>query len=278
MRLHPESRPLAPLASSSGMTGQRAASRPAGNAGKVRRLELLRAFRENGDLASRDRLVADCAPLVSGIARDFANRGEQVDDLIQVGFIGLLKAIARFDTGRRVEFSTYASTAILGEIRHHVRDNITPIRIPRGLSDLHVRLSAQRAELILTLGRIPTNRELASAAGVTATEVGEALQIRSASRPRSLSAATVGDDAGSEIGLVELIGRDDPGYQAAENRLHLAPALVRLGPHERRALSLRYGHDLTQARIAAELGVSQTQVSRILRKAVNTLGESVAAA
>lgn len=274
MTLHLEKERSAPNAF---RRGRRTVTHSEKESAKARRTTLLQAYRQTGEPAIRDLLVAECTGLVSGLARGFANQGEQHDDLIQVGSIGLLKAIDRFDPDRGVEFTTYAVSAIVGEIRHHLRDKARLVRIPRGLWDLHVKLSRLREELTRSLGRPPTTWELGVAAGVSEREAAEALQVRSATQPASLS-TPVGVEDGKEISLAELIGDDDPGYDATEIRLTLAKGLRRLAPRERWVLHMRYDRDLTQASIASELGVSQIHVSRIIRKALDTLGECVEAA
>ena len=166
---------------------------------------------------------------------------------------------------------------IIGEIKHHLRDNVRLVRIPRDLRQLYMQLEGDRRELTATLGRAPTDLELATAAGVAEEDVFEALQVRFALLPGSLSAAVL-DDEGGEVPLVDSIGQDDPAYQLAENRLLLAAKLEQLAPRDRRILHMRYYCDLNQARIGAELGISQMHVSRLIRKALDTLGEAVEAA
>ena len=277
MGLHLETGPFAPVAWGAQQRGRRPWTREPSESAAMRRHALLRAFRESGELAARDRLVADCLPLVSSLARRYANQGEQIDDLIQVGSVGLLKAIDRFDLDRGVRFTTYAASAIVGEIKHDLRDNVRLVRIPRDLRELCVRLYGLRDELTATLGRAPTNPELATAARISEHEVVEALEVRLAIQPRSLSAAVVDDD-GTEVSLIESLGGDDPAYQVAENRVLLATKLGRLAPRDRRILHMRYYGDLNQSRIGAELGISQMHVSRLIRKALDALGEVVEAA
>lgn len=277
MGLHHETRPFAPAAWGVPRAGRPTSTRDGSESAATRRHGLLRTFRESGELAIRDRLVADCLPLVSSLARRYANQGEQLDDLIQVGSVGLLKAIDRFDLDRGVRFTTYAASVIVGEIKHHLRDNVRLIRIPRDLRELSARLYGHRDELTAILGRAPTNRELAKAARVAEHEVVEALQVRLAIQPRSLSVAVV-DDEGTEVSLADSIGGDDPAYQVAENRVLLASNLKRLAPRDQRILHMRYYGDLNQSRIGAELGISQMHVSRLIRKALDALGGAVEAA
>lgn len=265
------------------------ASSPRGRSGRGRatpaekestsayRRGLLRAYREAGDSAARDRLIADCMPLVASLARGYATQGEHVDDLIQVGSIGLLKAIDRFELDRGTEFTAYAVPVIVGEIRHHLRDKVRLVQIPRSLRERYARLYREREELTTTLGRSPTNLELGTAVGLSDHEVVEALEVRYAFQPTSLSAVGGGAEDG-EVLLLDLLGGDDPGFEAAENRAVLGARLRRLAPRERRILHLRYHHDLTQSRIAAELGLTQMHVSRLIRGALTTLGADAEAA
>jgi len=260
-----------------GRTGRRSVTRAEKESTSARRRTLLCAFREQGDTAARERLVADCMPLVASLARGYATQGEHVDDLIQVGSIGLLKAIDRFELERNTEFTAYAVPVIVGEIRHHLRDKVRLVQIPRSLRERYARLYRGREELTTTLGRVPTNAELGAAVGMSEPDVVEALEVRYAFQPASLSAIASGFEEG-ELPLVELIGGDDPGFEAAENRAMLAARLGRLAPRERRILHLRYHHDLTQSRIAAELGLTQMHVSRLLHGALTTLRAGAEAA
>jgi RNA polymerase sigma-B factor len=238
---------------------------------------LLRSFSENGDPATRARLVTEYMPLVSLQARRYAGRGEQHDDLVQVGSIGLLKAIDRFDVERGVEFTTYAVPKIVGEIKRHFRDKVWPIRVPRPLQELYLRLSSLRPELTASLGRTPTIAELAVRAGASVEEVAEALEVNFAFRLRSLSAGKENED-GDEVMLAELIGDEAPAFETAENRLLLEPGLRRLDGRERMILHMRFYRGLTQSQIAAEVGVSQMHVSRLIRKSLDDLRENIEAA
>ena len=241
------------------------------------RRALLRACRENGDLAARDQLVSEYLPLVSSLARRYAGRGEQLEDLIQVGSIGLLKAIDRFEFDRGVEFTTYAVPTIVGELKRHFRDKVWPVRVPRPLQELYLQVSAELEELTTTLGRSPTIPELSAATGVAEDDVVEALEVRFAFKLRSLSVG-IEDDEGAEVPMVELIGDEESAYETAENRLLLAGGLSRLDPRERMILHMRFYRGLTQSQIAAQVGVSQMHVSRLIRKSLLALGGDLEAA
>lgn len=229
--------------------------------------ELLRAYHERGDLAARDRLVEQQLPLVRSLARRYAGRGEPLDDLVQVASIGLIKAIDRFDLDRGVELSTYAIPTIVGELKRHFRDTGWAVHVPRRLKELSVRLNHSIEDLGAALGRSPTIAELADAVGADEEEIVEALDAGRAYTAVSLSAPA--DDEGGV--RVDLIGEDETGYETSEYRADLLPGLVRLDERERRILQLRFSGGLTQSQIAKEVGISQMHVSRLIRRALETM-------
>ena len=225
--------------------------------------DLLEAYRLRGDRAARDRLVEEMMPLVRSLARRYAGRGEPVDDLVQVGAIGLIKAIDRFDLERGVALSTYAVPTIVGEIRRHFRDHSWSVHVPRRMKELSLRISHLVDELSAELGRSPTVAELAAAAEVEEEDVVEALETSRAHTPTSLS-TPVG--AGGELTLIDILGEDEPGYETLERGSVVRTGLEGLDERERRIVVLRFLHGLTQSEIAAELGISQMHVSRLLRR------------
>jgi RNA polymerase sigma-B factor len=243
---------------------------------EVDRRALLRAYREQGDLAARDRLVADFMPLVSSLARRYAGRGEQLEDLQQVAALGLVKAIDRFDLDRDVELVTYVFPTVVGELKRHFRDRVWAVTVPRRLKELHQRLSRLLEDMTATLGRSPTIAELAQASGVTEEEVVEALEAGRAYAARSLTAGGDSDD-GSELEPIDLLEDVDRGFEAAENREMLASGLASLDERERRIVHLRFVEGLTQSQIAAQVGVSQMHVSRLIRRALEKLGQELGA-
>ena len=174
---------------------------------------MLEAYRATGDRAARDRLVEEMMPLVHSLARRYAGRGEPVDDLVQVGAIGLIKAIDRFELERGVELSTYAVPTIVGEIRRHFRDRSWSVHVPRRMKELSLRVSRLVDDLSAELGRAPTVAELAEAADVEEEDVVEALETARAHTPASLSTPV---DASGELTLIDLIGEDEAGYEALE--------------------------------------------------------------
>jgi RNA polymerase sigma-B factor len=246
-----------------------------GSVSETDRRALLRAYREKGDVAARDRLIESFIPVVRSIAYRYAGRGEQIDDLEQVASVGLIKAIERFDLDRDVELMTYVFPTVVGELKRHFRDRGWSVTVPRRLKELHYRLSRLIEELTATLGRSPTIAELAEEAGVDEEEVVEALEVGRAYASRSLTRALDSDEgAGAE--LIDLIDDEERGYEAAENRELLASGLKALDERERRIVHLRFVEGLTQSQIAVEIGISQMHVSRLIRRALEKLSEEIA--
>jgi RNA polymerase sigma-B factor len=228
-------------------------------------IDLLEAYRTTGDRGARDRLVEEMMPLVHSLARRYAGRGEPVDDLVQVGAIGLIKAIDRFELDRGVELSTYAVPTIVGEIRRHFRDRSWSVHVPRRMKELSLRVSRLVDDLSAELGRAPTVAELAEAADVEEEDVVEALETARAHTPASLSTPV---DASGELTLIDLIGDDEGGYEALERGSVVRTGLEGLEERERRIVILRFLKGMTQSEIAAELEISQMHVSRLLRRAL----------
>jgi len=225
-------------------------------------------------LAARDGLVTLHLALVEHCARRFRNRGEPLEDLVQVGTIGLIKSIDRFDLDRGVEFSTYATPTIIGEIKRHFRDKGWAIRVPRRLQELRMQIGTTTAELTQQLGRSPTPRELAESIGCSVEEIVEGIESSNAYSTLSLDAADDhGDDAG--VSMLELMGLDDEHLEHVEIRESIKPLLEALPPREKRILLLRFFKNKTQSEIAAEIGVSQMHVSRLLSRTLGQLRESL---
>lgn len=229
--------------------------------------ELLRAYHERGDLAARDRLVEQHLPLVRSLARRYAGRGEPLDDLVQVGSIGLIKAIDRFDVDRGVELPTYAIPTILGELKRHFRDTGWAVHVPRRLKELNLRLNHAVEELGTVLGRSPTIAELAAEVEADEEEVVEAIDASRAYTAMSLS-APADDESGVRL---DLLGEEELGYETSEHRVQLLPGLERLDERDRRILRLRFSEGLTQSQIARDVGISQMHVSRLIRRALETM-------
>jgi RNA polymerase sigma-B factor len=220
--------------------------------------------------ALRDDLVTMHLPLVHHLARRFRDRGEPHDDLVQVGTIGLIKAVDRFDPDRGVEFSTYATPTILGEIKRHFRDKGWSVRVPRRLQELRMAISKATAHLSQDLGRAPTVKELAAHLELTEDEVLEGLDAAQSYSTLSLDGSG-GDPDGDSPALVDTLGTDDAALANVEYRETLRPLLAALPDRERQIVMLRFFHNKTQSEIAEEVGVSQMHVSRLLVKALGTL-------
>jgi RNA polymerase sigma-B factor len=221
---------------------------------------------------ARDSLVHLHLPLVEHCARRFRNRGEPFEDLVQVGTIGLIKSIDRFDSDRGVEFSTYATPTIIGEIKRYFRDKGWAIRVPRRLQELRMQIGTATAELTQSLGRSPTPRELAQTIGCSVEEIVEGIESSNAYSTLSLDASDDGDEGGS---MLDAIGIDDEGLEHVEIRESIKPLLDKLDPREKRILLLRFFRNMTQSQIAEEIGVSQMHVSRLLNRTLVQLRASL---
>jgi RNA polymerase sigma-B factor len=233
-------------------------------------------FATSRDETLRDQLVSAHLGLAEYLARRFANRGEPLDDLVQVASIGLVKAVDRFDPERAVEFSTYATHTIVGELKRHFRDKGWAVRAPRRLQELYLRLGQAVAELSQQLGRSPTVAELARELGSSEEEVLEATEAGQAYRFASLDAPAPGPDDEGSATLASQLGEYDATMAAAEDRAALSPLLANLPEREQRILYLRFFQGLTQSEIATQLGISQMHVSRLLARSLSQL-RSVAA-
>jgi RNA polymerase sigma-B factor len=234
----------------------------------------LRRYHEGGDLAARDQLIERYMSLVRSLARRYAYRGEQLDDLVQIGSIGLIKAIDRFDVDRGVELTTYATPNIIGEIKRHFRDKGWSVRVPRGLQELNVKLSKLIEEQTIQLGRSPTIPELAKVAGVDEELVVEAIESGRAYSTVSLSTGGGGDDEG-ELDPLESLGAEEQQYEVSEDRAMLAPGFRALDERERLIIHLRFFKGLTQSQIAQQVGISQMHVSRLIRRALDRIRDEI---
>jgi len=225
------------------------------------------------DASVRDELVRMHLPLVEYLARRFRNRGEPLEDLVQVATIGLIKSIDRFDLERGVEFSTYATPTIVGEIKRHFRDKGWAIRVPRRLQELKLTLTKATGELSQTLGRSPTVSELAKHLGLQEEEILEGLESANAYSAVSLDATDSGDDDTPAVS--DSLGMIDEALEGVEYRESLKPLLDKLPPREKKILVLRFFGNMTQSQIAAELGISQMHVSRLLARTLAQLREGL---
>ncbi|MEQ3551388.1 SigB/SigF/SigG family RNA polymerase sigma factor [Pseudonocardia nematodicida] len=220
----------------------------------------------------RDELAAGFAPVVRHIAGRYRHRGEPVDDLEQVGAIGLLNALDRYDPAHGIPFLAYAVPTITGEVRRYFRDRTWSMRVPRRLKDIQSRMTRAQEELSSRLGRAPRVSELAEHLGITRDEVIEGLQAQESYRSDSLD-QMVGE---SDSTLGEIVGGIDAGLDAVEARESLRPALRRLPERERTILMLRFFGNQTQTQIATQVGLSQMHVSRLLTRTLGALREDLA--
>ena len=230
---------------------------------------LLRRYHEDGDLKAREQLIEQYMSLVRSLARRYSYRGEQLEDLVQIGAIGLIKAIDRFDLERGVELTTYATPNIIGEIKRHFRDKGWSVRVPRGLQELNVQLSRLVEQLTVQLARSPTIPELAKAAGVEEEQVLEALESGRAYTSLSLSVGGGGGD--DDLDPLESLGTEEHQYEVSEDRAVLAPGFRVLDERERHILQLRFFDGLTQSQIAQQVGISQMHVSRLIRRSLEKI-------
>jgi RNA polymerase sigma-B factor len=240
---------------------------------------LHRRYRDSKDPAERDRLreqlVDAYHDFVYFLARKFQNRGEPLDDIVQVGYLGLIKAIERFDPDLGFEFTTFATLTVAGEIKRHFRDKGTAIRFPRRLQELHTSVVRVNEEMKNQLGREPTVSELAERLGVTPEDVTEAIEMGPAYVPLSLD-QPIGSADGQESRVVaEQIGTEDPELDRVEMRDLLDRAMVHLTPRERSIMAMRFYEQMSQSEIARRLGISQMHVSRLQRAALEQLRKYV---
>ncbi len=234
---------------------------------EIRRL--LQDYHRSRDPAIRARLVELNSDLVRFIARRFANRGEPLEDIEQVGFLGLIQAINRFDPSLENEFSTFATPTIMGEIRRHFRDRSWAVRVPRRLLENLLRVHAAQQELQGRLGHAASIEEIAEHLSLQPDDVLAALEVSPAQHTVSLQAPIHDADDGSVLG--ERLGGEDEGLDRVEMRDVLERAMAQLSPRERRIMALRFVEQLPQTEVAKRLGISQMHVSRLQRAAVDHL-------
>ncbi len=225
---------------------------------------------KNGDITARDKLVEGNLKLVLSILKNFSNKTDNLDDLFQVGCLGLVKAIDNFDTSYDVKLSTYACPMIIGEIKRFLRDNST-LRISRSIKDLAYKSLKIKEELTTSNGKEPTNKEIASILGVTEFEVDNA--IDSLREPVSIY-EPIYNDGGDTIYLYDQISNKKEEYDL-DHKLALEKAISKLKPRDRKILEERFIEGITQMEIANELGISQAQISRIEKNAIKTLKKYV---
>ena len=216
----------------------------------------------------RERAIEAWLPLAQHLARRYNGRGEPLGDLTQVAMVGLIKAVDRYDAERGVDFAALAVPTVLGEIRRHFRDRTWMVRVPRRLQELRMAITSANNELTHTLGRAPTVADVAAHLKTTEEEILEGLEGARAYAATSLS-MPVGAEGDSELG--ETLGAIDEGFENAELRVALGPALAELDEREQRILTLRFYGNQTQQEIADQIGISQMHVSRLITRALAKL-------
>jgi RNA polymerase sigma-B factor len=232
---------------------------------------LFRAWVDGGDRRARAQLIERFLPLARSLARRYERGSEPLEDLVQVASVALVKAIDRYDPARGYAFSSFAVPTIAGELKRHFRDQTWMVRPPRGIQEVTLRVEGALARLSQQLDRSPTTSELAAAVGCSDEEILEAMQARSARGALSLHAPQ--GDPGDAMSLQDTLGADDPGLERAEQRAQLDGLMAEVSPRAREMLRMRFEEDMTQAEIGAAIGISQMQVSRILRQTIARLRE-----
>jgi RNA polymerase sigma-B factor len=223
--------------------------------------------------ALREEAIRRCVPMAEYLARRYRDRGEPLDDLVQVAIVGLIKAIDGFQPERGVPFSGYAIPTIIGELKRHFRDRGWSVRVPRRLQELGLEISRATGDLTQQLGRSPTVADIAAHLGVSEEDVLLGLDSGQAYHTLSLNSPQPGDESGTELG--ELLGDDDPDIELVEQREALRPLIARLPRREQRILTMRFFGNMTQSQIAAAVGLSQMHVSRLLSHALEALREGL---
>jgi RNA polymerase sigma-B factor len=265
-------RPWASGPPRSSATDRRSASGGGDGArGAVSDAQLFERLRAHADGHAREQLIERYLPLAHRLARRYQRAEEPLEDLVQVASLGLIKAVDRFDNTREVVFSSYAVPTILGELKRHFRDRTWSVRVPRDLQELALRVDRTFTRLSVGMRRAPSVGELAEEVGATEEQVLDALEAAGAYRAGSLDAprSTQGEETGETI--ADTLGEEECGFGRAEERATLEPLLAHISARERVVLELRFREDLTQAEIGERIGVSQMQVSRLIRQALSRL-------
>jgi RNA polymerase sigma-B factor len=228
-------------------------------------------YRRTGDRQLRNELVEEHMRLAEFLARRFAHRGESGDDLRQVALVGLLKAVERFEPDRGLQFSSFATPTITGELKRYFRDRGWAVRVPRRVQELHLELDRTVNELSQELGRPPTPAEIAQRAGVLEEDVLESMEAGSLYRLASIDAGRSDDE--SSPSPAQRLGEIDPELSAVDDRVAVSEMLAVLPEREQKIVYLRFFEGLTQSEIADEIGISQMHVSRLLVRSLETLGQ-----
>ena len=249
------------------MEERAARGRPGGGSDEQ---ELLRRFHEEGDQDARRQLIEQMMPLVRSLARRYANRGESLDDLEQVGFVGLIKAVDRFDVSRELRFSTFAVPTILGEIKRHFRDRTWSVRVSRSIQELNAKVVKAADRSRPSSAARPRSRSWPRPRAPPSSSCS-----RRSRAPRAYSTVPLDEPLGEDEEPVARLGDVDPGFARAEDRVEIDRGLGVLEERERTIVTLRFVHGLTQREIADKVGISQMHVSRLLRRSIEQMGERV---
>jgi RNA polymerase sigma-B factor len=237
---------------------------------RIENRDLFIRWQKFGEQRAREELVERFLPLARNLARRYAGAREPFDDLLQVASLGLVKAIDRFDVDRGAAFSSFAVPTILGELKRYFRDLGWSVHVPRGAQELALKVQEAQERLTTKTGRPPTVNELAEYLEFSIEDVLDALETAAAHHSASLDAPREDGDEDSGT-LVDVFGQEDPRYELVDETVAISAAAQQLSARERRVLALRFVEDMTQTQIASEIGVSQMQVSRILRRALGEL-------
>jgi RNA polymerase sigma-B factor len=271
MRMSPETASTKEVGVTTGLQ-HRPTLRSAVATDRVDSTELFVRWQQHGEQRAREELVERFLPLARKLARRYSGAHEPLDDLMQVASLGLVKAIDRFDVSRGTAFSSFAVPTILGELKRYFRDLGWSVHVPRGAQELALKVEEARQQLTTKTGRPPSIPDLAQYLELSVEDVLEALETASAHHTASLDSPR--DDGEEESGtLADAFGETDERYELVDAKVTIAAAARHLGARERRVLLLRFVEDLTQSQIAILIGVSQMQVSRILRRALEQLRE-----
>jgi RNA polymerase sigma-B factor len=237
-------------------------------------IEWFERWQRDGDAKAREQLVARFLPLARNLALRYAGGPEPLEDRVQVASLGLLKAIDRFDASRGIAFTSYAVPTVLGELKRYFRDVGWSAHVPRGAQEAAIRLRKAEEQLTTRLGRSPAMQELAEHLGLSLEQTLDALQAAAAQHSVGLE-APANETPDDRLSIVETLGEDDTRFELILSRLSITTAVGQLTARQRRVLELRFGQDMSQGQIAERVGVSQMQVSRILRTALTKLNELV---
>lgn len=242
---------------------------------RERARQLLASYATDRDPKVKDELVAQHLNLVRYLAGKFSNRGENLEDLVQVGCLGLIKAIERFDPERGTEFTTYATPTIVGEIKRHFRDKGWAIKVPRRLQEFNASVAKTTEELTSSLGRVPTPDEIAKKLEVNPEDVLEAQELGQSYNLLSIDSELDADDSRKTSSLLDYLGRDDFQLEQVEDRLALHRAFSSLPSRERLLMYLRFFENRSQSEVAKVLNISQMHVSRLQARSLETMRQAL---